>query len=34
MMLVVCSWNVELKEAEERHRAFAPVVLKPQDAGV
>jgi hypothetical protein len=34
MMLVVCSKNVELKEAEERHTALAPGVLKPQDAGV
>jgi hypothetical protein len=33
-MLVVCSWNVELKETEERHKVFAPGVLRPQNAKV
>jgi hypothetical protein len=32
MMLVVCSWNVELTEAEERHMAVVPGVLKLWDA--
>jgi hypothetical protein len=29
---VVCSWNVELTETEERHTAVVPVALKPQYA--
>jgi len=34
LMLVVCSWNVELTEADERHTALVPRVLKPWDARV
>jgi hypothetical protein len=30
-MLVVCSWNVELTETEERHTADVLGALKPRD---